>query len=544
MSRIRFIWKYTARYNIKLFIALICLTFVSAANLVYPWLFKFMVDRFTDKSAHVVSFTTFIFILAGVFLLSTVLGYYAHVIMQELGSRLRNDIRIDFYSAIYSMPYSFYRTINVGDITSRATDDIGKIQTVFSSLVVTIYQNALFIMGCIVLMVLLNALAAAVVLALVILPLPILLYYSGKIRNLTAQSQSQHAKANAVMEESLVGIRDVKSFLLEKFRLAAFSSKEEEALGNEIRAAKYHSKSNQVIYIILSAALLAIFYFSQSGSVFLTAGDSVAFFFYAYSLTMSFISIGRAYSGYQNIAGSLARIMELFESRPVSKAENLYTGAIKGKVKFNNVTFGYQKESPVLQNLSFNVDEGKWLLVTGPSGSGKSTIANLILGFYTPEEGNIFIGDYPLGDIDEPTLRKNIGYVGQEPVLFEGTIKENILLTQTGTGKERLNNILDICILGDFVSSLPEGVNTNIAERGITLSAGQRSRIAIARALVFDPVILILDEANSMLESDLEQKLWQNLLVERINKTTIIFSHHIENIPRVYTHISLDEAGR
>ena len=126
-------------------------------------------------------------------------------------------------------------------------------------------------------------------------------------------------------------------------------------------------------------------------------------------------------------------------------------------------------------------------------------------------------------------------------MLFEGTIKENIILAQNGIGKDRVKKVLDLCMLGEFISSLPDGLNTNIAERGITLSAGQRSRIAIARAIIFNPVILILDEANSMLEEDLEKALWQNIMKERKDKTTIIFSHHTKNIPQIYSHISLNE---
>jgi len=541
LKHIKFLYKYSVKYKFKLFKALICLTFVSLSNLIYPWLFKLIVDSFNGTITGNLSTSIVTVILLGVILLSTILGYYTYTIMNELGSRLRNDLRNEYFRTIINKPLSFFSGEAVGNLSSRATEDIGKLQPLFTGLVAPVYQNVLFITGCLALMFMLNITATLIVLLIILIPLPIMLHFSKKIRLLSSESQMEHAIANAIMEETLFGIREVKAFLLEKFRAGKYAEKSSGALTKEMKLSGYQAKSTQSVYLILSVTLIVIFYLGTSKATSWSAGDTIAFFFYTYSLTMAFLSIGRAYSSYNGIMGSTSRILELLKEGD-SEINNTFIPdekKIMGMVEYRKVSFAYNKERLILNDISFSVNNGGWLLVTGPSGSGKSTIANLLLGFYNPSRGAILIDEKDLSDYNIKSIRKHIGYVPQEPLLFNGTIKENILLTNQNIAAERLIAVLKICMLDEFIKSFPDGLETNISERGITLSAGQRSRIAIARAIINEPSILILDEANSMLEDNLEKVLWKNLRVERENKTTIIFSHHTENIPDIYTHFSL-----
>jgi len=541
LKHITFLYKYSVKYKFRLFTALICLTFVSLSNLMYPWLFKLIVDSFNGSIAGNLSIPHITVILLGVIFLSTILGYYTHTILNELGSRLRNDIRNEYFRTIINKPLSFFSGEAVGNLSSRATEDIGKLQPLFTGLVAPVYQNILFITGCLALMFMLNITATFIVLLIILIPLPIMLYFSKKIRLLSSESQMEHAFANAVMEETLFGIREVKAFLLEKFRAGKYAEKSSGALTKEMKLSRFQAKSTQSVYLILSVTLIVIFYLGTSKTASWSAGDTIAFFFYTYSLTMAILSIGRAYSSYNGIIGSTSRIVELLNESDSEIHDIVIPDEkkIMGRVEFRKVSFAYNKERQILNGISFSVNGGGWLLITGPSGSGKSTIANLLLGFYNPSGGVILIDGKNLTGYDIKTLRKQIGYVPQEALLFNGTIKENILLTNQDITSERLTAVLKICLLDGFIKSLPEGLETNISERGITLSAGQRSRIAIVRAIINDPSILILDEANSMLENSLEKILWQNLRMERENKTTIIFSHHTENIPGIYKHFNL-----
>jgi len=543
LDQFRFLQKFVLKKRKKLAIALAFLSFVSVSNLVYPWLFKILIDHLTGDNRETAELNIPILtgLLAVVMLFSTIFGYYTNILMQELGFMMRNDIRKVFFRSLLNKPLSFFRGEQVGGLTSRATEDIGKLQGLYTGLVAPVFQNVLFIAGCLFLMLQLNPPATAIVTVIILSAIPVIYYFSKKVKMYSAQSQREHASANAVMDESLTGIRDVKAFVLETLRLKKYGERSEAAFEKEMHSARYQAKSTQSVFIIISLLLLFIFYFGVSGSNAWSPGSAAAFYFYAYSLTMSFLTLGRAYSQYNSIAGATQRIGELIgDEKSKPEANQLkHTGEIEGKIEFRNVSFSYSEEKPVLKNISFAVNKGEWLLITGPSGSGKSTIANLLLGFYEPEAGNVLLDDRKLNEIDKEILRSNTGYVGQEAVLFEGTIQENILISGKQPGNAELDRILKTCMADGFINELPEGLDTNIAERGVTLSAGQRSRIAIARALVIDPAILILDEANSMLDEELETGLWKNLYEYRKNKTTVIFSHHTEAIPKVYKHFKL-----
>lgn len=544
MKRFLSLWKYISSYKLKLAASLAALAFVSLTSLVYPWLLKLMVDKFSGNSSTDVSMTTLTVLLVIVFLLSTILGYYTFVQMQELGIILRNNLRSAFYEKLLFLPLSFYKDRQIGELSSRATEDISKVQPVFTSLVSPAFQNILFILGCIILMLLLNITATIIVVALTLLPLPFLVLYSRKIRKLTTKSQAEHAGANALMQETLVGIKEIKSFVLEKLKLTRYKERLDKASINELEASKYHSKITQTVYLILSVILLGIFFAgtSKTFSPGWSIGSVIAFYFYAYTMTMAFLAAGRVYLFYQGIAGAADRIQEILEQNITSPGKEiiLKSSDFTGKIEFKDVSFSYEENKPVLSHLSFNCDAGDWLLITGASGSGKSTIANMIAGLYEPQEGIICVDDIPMKNIDIYGFRKDLGYVTQDPVLFQASIRENIDLTHRPISEERLNKVLKICCLDEFITDLPEGLNTIIGERGITVSGGQKARIAIARAIVTDPTLLILDEANSMLEPELEKELWENLLKERTGKTSIILSHHFENIPKVYKRLDLN----
>ena len=550
-----YLWKYIKEWKGKLWIALLCLTFVTLSNLLYPWLLKLMVDKFNGGSVYDFNIGTFTLILVIVFLLAAVLGYYNYVLMQQLGFLLRNKLRSEFYSSLLYREMSFYKDHQLGELSSRATEDIGRLQPLFLNLVAPVYQNVLFIAGCLAIMLVINWYATLIVLGLILLIVPVVLLFSRKIRVYSAESQQKHSDANAFMEETLFGIREIKSFVLEKIKIASYASRIKEASGPELEASKLHSGISHAIQLALSVLIIGVFYagtsktFSSGWSI----GSIVGFYFYAYAVTMAFVSAGRVYLNYQVIRGATHRIIELLNNVPLNKSgekfydslgrrltEELSDIKLSGKIEFRDVTFGYNTGTDVLKNVSFKIEPGTWLLITGPSGCGKSTIANLLLGFYSHGRGEILIDDKSIDSYNIYALRKQTGFAGQEPVLFHGTIKENILFSENNISPQRLNEVLRITCLDEFVNGLPAGVDTVIGERGITLSGGQRARIAIARAIIFEPPVLILDECNAMLENELERKLWQNLSDDRKNKTTIILSHHLENIPQVYNQLKME----
>ncbi len=545
---LRYLWKYIREWKLKLTAALLCLTFVTLSNLLYPWLLKLMVDKFSTGSVYNFNVGLFALVLILVFLVSSALGYYNYVLMQELGFMLRNRLRTEFYSSLLYKEMSFYSSNQIGELSSRATEDIGKMQPFFINLVAPVFQNVLFIAGCLIVMLFINWAATLIVLALIILIVPLILLFSRKIRQYSSNSQQKHSDANAYMEETLFGIREIKSFVLEKVKLRKYSERVAEASKDEIEASKLHSRTSHSIQLLLSILIVGVFYAgtSQTFSAGWSMGSIVAFYFYAYSVTMAFVAAGRVYLNYQVISGATNRIIDLLSGGTAEataleapEADKKEATPVSGRIEFKNVTFGYDEKTTVLKNLSFIVEPGGWLLITGPSGCGKSTIANLMMRFYDSKGGAVLIDEKQINKYDVYELRRQIGFAAQEPVLFHDTIKENILFSEKRVSEQRFNEVLKITRLDEFINGLPGGAETLIGERGITLSGGQRARIAIARALAFDPPILILDEANAMLEKELEQELWSGLALDRQNKTTIILSHHTESIPEIYKQLKL-----
>lgn len=548
MKLLTYLWKYIREWKLKLVTALLCLTFVTLSNLLYPWLLKLMVDKFSAGSVYSFNTGAFALILIAVFLVSSTLGYYNYVLMQELGFLLRNRLRTEFYGSLLYREMSFYSSNQIGELSSRATEDIGRMQPLFINLVAPVYQNVLFIAGCLTVMLFINWAATLIVLLLILLIVPLILLFSRKIRTYSAASQQKHSDANAFMEETLFGIREIKSFVLEKIKLGKYSERVSEASKDEIEASKLHARTSHSIQLLLSILIVGVFYAgtSQTFSAGWSMGSIVAFYFYAYSVTMAFVATGRVYLNYQVIRGATNRIIELLDSGSNPPAASQVTGvaeekllSLKGKIEFKNVTFGYTENTNVLKDLSFTVEPGEWLLITGPSGCGKSTIANLLMKFYDCTNGGILIDDKPLNGYDIYELRKQIGFAAQEPMLFHASIKENILFSAKQINELRFNEVLKITCLDKFIKELTGGADTLIGERGITLSGGQRARIAIARAIAFEPAILILDEANAMLEKELELELWHGLARDRLNKTTVILSHHTESIPQMYKQLKL-----
>jgi len=213
--------------------------------------------------------------------------------------------------------------------------------------------------------------------------------------------------------------------------------------------------------------------------------------------------------------------------------EQGHKGTIKGAIELSEVNFSYDKEMSILSHVSIEIPEGEWTVFTGVSGAGKSTLASLIMGLYEPVSGTIRIGGIPLSGWDKEALRNQMGYVGQDPFLFHGSLRENLMIGTKIADGLLLNEVLRVACLDQVVKDMPEGLETIIGERGFTLSGGQKSRVAIARALLHSPAILILDEANAMLEPLLEQELWNRLRDHRRSRTTVIFTHHTERIPDI-----------
>ncbi len=534
MKRALFLWSYISESRWALFFGLVLLTLVSATSLIYPWLLKLIVDKLLHPALPSWDTTWLAFGLVCMLAISTLAGFRQQMMMQSIGFQLRNALRRDFYRKLLDEPMSFHRTQLLGELSARLSEDIGRVQTLPAGLLAPLFQNTLFVFGCILLMAALNVYATLVVIPLLLLPLPVIFYTSRSIRSSSGRSQSIHARASAFFEETLAAIREVKAMGGERRALERYDAILADAHQSELSSSRQHVFVNQFVYFLLSSLLLGIFYLGSSHAFFQewSIGSVIAFYFYAYTLSMALISQARIIVSHQNVFGAIDRVTEFLSAeRSTPAAVGSHAAPIRGEVKFDHVSFEYTPERPVLRQISFECLPGTWSVISGPSGSGKSTLATLLLGLDQPLDGRVLLDGVGVGDWDPAALHQQIGFAGQEPVLFHGTLRENIGISSPDMGPERLAGLLWTCCLETFIASLPEGLNTVVGERGYALSGGQRARIALARALASSPPLLLLDEINAAFEPELEREVWARLAQERSGLSTVIFTHHADLIP-------------
>jgi ABC-type multidrug transport system fused ATPase/permease subunit len=293
---------------------------------------------------------------------------------------------------------SFHRNAQVGELSARATEDVGKLQNLFSDLLSPAYQNALFVAGCLVLMAMLSPAATLMIIALVAAPAPFVFLLSRRIRTLAVESRNDHASANAFLAESLAGIRDIKAFVREKLELRRYTTLLDRALGTEVASSMLHVRVNQAVYLLVSGALLVIFYAGTRGTLVpgWTIGNVIAFYFYSYTMTMAVLSIGKIYLLFQDFSAALGRITDLMDRQPVQLPAGASRHRVAGEVTFDHVSFSYDGTTEVLRDVDLTIGSGEWYLIAGPSGSGKSTLASLLMGFHHPGRGEILVDGIPL----------------------------------------------------------------------------------------------------------------------------------------------------
>lgn len=466
--------------------------------------------------------------------LSAASGFASTVIAQQLGFRLRNTLRSGFFSRLMHLPLTWHRRERTGELMSRVMEDIGRLQPVFHTVLGPLVLHALIFIGCIVLLLRIDVLAGVVTLAALLLPLPILVLLGRSVLRSFHDATAAHARANATLDESLSAVRELQLFGREAHATAVYEGEHERAYRYEMRAANKQAFAQHAVLLMLGAVAAGLFIFFPE-SIQNDVGTTVAFFFYAYILIYSTIALGKVYLAYKGIFGALLRIESVLVESSAYRCGTERLFMVRGTYELRSVAFQYEQR-PVVRALSLTIGHGEIVVITGPSGVGKTTVSLLLAGILRPSEGSVLLDAHEVSTIHWEDRVKHIGYLPQDPVLFRATVEENILL---GRSRERLMHVLDVSSASEFIDGLPDGLHTMIGERGHTLSSGQRTRIALARALLLDPPMLVLDEPTSTLEGELEKQIWRNLFLERAGKTTIIFSHHYDHIPSGYRLMEL-----
>jgi ATP-binding cassette subfamily B protein len=476
-------------------------------------------------------------------------GFFLFLVRQTIIAMSRHieyDLKNEIYRQYQSLPVSFYRRNNTGDLLARISEDVSKVRMYIGPAIM--YGLNLLTLFLMLIPIMFTINFRLTLFALI--PLPFLsfsIYYvHNKINRRSEEIQKSLSGLATFVQEAFSGIRVLKSFAREQESAERFSQKSEEYKLKSLRLTRVNALFFPLILFLIGLSIVITVFIGGTEVIngTLSFGNIAEFIIYINLLTWPVTSLGWITSIVQRAAASQKRINEfLQEKNQIKSLKNLST-EIQGDIKFENVYFTYEDSGiNALKDITFEVKKGKTLAIIGTTGSGKSTIANLICRLFDPSRGNIFLDGTDIGDFDIQYMRNQIGYVPQDVFLFSDSIDKNIAFGSENLDDEQIIQAAIDADLHDNIIDLPDGFNTVLGERGITLSGGQKQRLSIARALVRNPKILILDDSLSAVDTKTENNILNNLQDIMKGKTSIIISHRVSSA-KLSDHIIVLDDGR
>ncbi|MDH5458737.1 MAG: ABC transporter ATP-binding protein/permease [Nitrospinota bacterium] len=538
------ILRYAKPYRKGILFAFLCLAVTSVITLVLPLIVRNMINVVVvEKNAAALNNLTLDII--GVIAFQMVFGITQNYILGFVGNRMTADFRMDLFNHIQSLSLRFFQERRVGEIISRMSNDISVIQKALVSIPVAVLRQSITLVGGLAIVFYLNWKLSGLI--LIVLP-PLMLFariFGKRLRNLSGQVQDQIARTMVVLEEVISSIKVVKSYNREEYEKKRFEEGIESAFDAEVKKVKVSAFFGPFVLFLtfLVSALLVWYGGRQVMTGTTTPGELAAFFLYAIIIAGPIGTFVRLYTQIQEALGAIRRVYEILETQPlvVDPVNPIAFDQIEGGIEFDHVSFGYSKETPVLKDVSLKVRPGEQVALVGPSGAGKSTVIQLVHRFFDVDEGTIRVDGHDIRDTELKTFLNHVALVPQETLLFGGTIRENILYGKLDATDEELDQAARFANAYDFIKDLDQGYNTVVGEKGVKLSGGERQRIAIARAILKNPKILILDEATSSLDNQSETLIQDALEHLMRGRTTLIIAHRLSTVHNADRIVVLDK---
>ncbi|HEY8362054.1 MAG TPA: ABC transporter ATP-binding protein [Tissierellaceae bacterium] len=474
--------------------------------------------------------------------------YFWRIYILGTSRELEYYLRKKLFNHLLTLSTNYFNTHKTGDLMAHATNDINAVRMAVGQGTIMIVDSGFMIILTLIMMIKTTNLRLT---AISLFTLPFIIIFVnrfGKIIHKRFKAvQEAFSKLTDITQESFSGIRVIKSFVQEDLVLENFTKVNEDNLRKNLKLVLVSGIFHPFINFISALSFLLLIFYGGKEVILnrISLGDFVAFNSYIGLLVWPMMALGWVINLLQRGAASMERINAILNEKPDIKdsEDAIELNNIKGKIEFKNVSFKYPgSNNYALKNINFTVEPGKSLAIVGRTGSGKTTIVNLLLRLFDIEEGEICIDDIPIKKITLKSLRENIGYVPQDNFLFSTTIEENIGFAFEGNlDKEKVIKAAKLAEIYDNIMSFPDGFDTVLGERGVTISGGQKQRTSIARALIKNPSILILDDSLSSVDTDTEEKILNNLKDFMKERTTIFISHRISTVKNCDEIIVIDE---
>lgn len=530
------LWEYFKYEKFKLFIVFMLVIVSGLLNLTAPFLIGKAVDFIFPGKGFVefVKLKKIIILLISIYVLNSLLIFLQEYMVAGLSQRVVYNIRESIFSKLQKLPLVFFDTHTHGELMSRLTNDVDNISITISQSIIQLMSSVVNIIGSLIMMIYLSPIMTAVSLITVPMVYVLTKTIANKTKILFKEQQDALGVLNGHIEETIGGIYEVKIFNKEDKVIDEFIQNNKVLKEVGVQAQIWSGFIMPLMNVISNFGFTVVAIFGGILSVKgkISVGVIASFISYSKQFTKPLNELASTFNTLQSGIAGAERVFEILDEQEERKDfEDAITAKdIKGEVEFKDVSFQYEEDKPVLKNISFKIKPGDTVALVGPTGAGKTTIVNLLTGFYEVEKGEILIDGINIKKYKKDSLREIFGIVLQDTYLFSGTIKENIKYGRLDATDDEIKRAAKIAGADDFINRLPHGYNTMLYEGGMNLSEGQRQLIAIARVVLAEPSILILDEATSNIDTRTEFKIQKAMKKLMENRTTFMIAHRLSTI--------------